>query len=258
MSRNVNRDASSLILTIRLSDESDAPITSIPFDDVDLQVAWLNSSSSDWTVVTLFEGTVGEFVSNGWAEVGNGIYQYCLPNVAIAPGDRTQIRVTYASHPPLYDAIDAVIVDAVNIPNLADALADALAGTSLTINSPIFSGEDGQNLSLIQGDDYSNTPVRIDIESGEDLTALHFVIAARLQSNSSIKLGLRMQIQSDGAGQFAMFAPTAEQTESWSSGTYAIRYRIQYATNKFKTFKKGILTVDPFDTPTPLVDVDPA
>lgn len=146
---------------------------------------------------------------------------------------------------------------AINGPAIAAGVVASLAGVTITLDSPLFSGEDGEDLAVIQGDDYAASPVRIDIESSLDLTDYHFVIAARLQSNTATKLGLRMQIQSDSNGNYAMFAPTAEQTESWTAGTYELRHRIEYAANKYKTIKSGILSVLPFDTPTLLIDVDP-
>jgi hypothetical protein len=170
-----------------------------------------------------------------------------------ASGIRSAIGLASANLDTQLSSIEATV----DTEALASDLAPLLAGTTISIESPIFSGDEGQDLSLIQGDDYASRPVRINIESEEDLTGLHFVIAARLQSNTATKLGLRMQIQSDDDGQFALFAPTAEQTEAWAAGTYELRHRIQYDTNKFKTLKNGILTISPFDTPTPLINVDP-
>lgn len=109
MSRTVDRDATDLILTIRLADIADTPITGLAHNAAGLEVAWLNSASTAWTVVTLVAGTVGTFTERGWVAIGNGIYQFCLPNAAIAAGDRTMVRVTYGSNPPRYDSVDAVM-----------------------------------------------------------------------------------------------------------------------------------------------------
>lgn len=140
---------------------------------------------------------------------------------------------------------------------LAPLLSSGLSGTTLVVSNANLTAS-GSALEVNQGDHYADIPTRIDIESEADLTAYHLVIAARLQTATATKLGLRMAIQSDEDGQFAMFGPTSTQTEAWSAGTYELRYRIQYAANQYRTIGRGILTVLPFDTPEPLVDVDPA
>ncbi len=140
---------------------------------------------------------------------------------------------------------------------LAAAIAEQLAGTTIVVNSPVFSGVDGEDLEVEQGDHYAETPARIDIESVIDYTGKYFVLAARLSQGGSSGMALRMLIRSDAQGQFALFAPTSEQTELWTPGTWDLRHRIELAANHFRTVKRGRLTVRPFDTPATVYAVDP-
>jgi hypothetical protein len=109
MSRTVDRTAASLNLIVRLADVADAPVTGVAFNNGSLQVAWRSSESSAWQIVTLVAGTLGDYTENGWVEIGGGLYQFGLTDDAIVAGDRTTLRVVYASNPPQFDAIDAVV-----------------------------------------------------------------------------------------------------------------------------------------------------
>lgn len=142
MPQVVDRNESELLLTLRLANAADVPVEDVPYDDADLTVSWLNSSSSDWTDVVLAAGLSGTWVDGGWYELGGGVYRLGLPNEAIIPGDRTVIRVTYGTSPPLYDAIDAVAYNPASIDPATNECkivvtnsetSSAIAGASVTV-----------------------------------------------------------------------------------------------------------------------------
>lgn len=182
-------------------------------------------------------------------------------------GDGAYVAFVRAGGSPAStDEVAGQISAAVNVPNteidsseLASELATILAGTTIYVDSPIFSGANNENLEVEQGDEYSENPTRITIDSATDFVGKKLVLAARLATLTSTKMALSMTIKLDGVSgdQYAEFAPTAAITELWTPGTYELRHRIELAPNKFRTLKRGTLTVRPFDTPSPIVDVDP-
>jgi hypothetical protein len=250
MSRTVNRSATSLILTVRLATIADDPITGIAFNNGDLEVAWLNSESTDWTVVTLVAGTIGEYVENGWIHVGDGVYQYCLPNAAIEPGDRTTLRITYDTNPPQYDAIDAVVYTPTEI---GSQVSVALQNVRLSLQQQLTL--DGTtDLVVIQGDDYTRSGVRIDLvtesldDPDMDLSTYHLIIAANTGSSAQ-KIVLRADILGAPGSHYAIFNPPSTMTELWPTGTFPLLYRIEWDANEYQTIDaEGLLTVNPFDT----------
>ena len=248
--------------TVSIYDDAGEPITGIVDEgvvDEDLVVEIRLAGSAAWQTLTLTAGTVGTYAANTIAELGGGDYQLCLPASAIVSGKSTDVRLTFGTNKPQRDKLVARggIDPATLAGPLADEIIPRLAGITITINSPSFSGATGSDLDVEQGDDYATRPARIDIVSTEDLTAYKYVLAARLPSNADAGLALEMTIREDEVGQFSLFAPTAEQTESWSIGTYELRHRIKIAANKYHTVKRGRLNVTPFDTPANAVDVDP-
>lgn len=255
----VDRTETEPLLLIRIVDDAGEPISGITHDDEELSVALFAHLGTAWVPITLTAGTVGTYAANTIAEIGAGIYQLCLASSAITPGGVTQIRVVYADNDPLYDAIVARALAGVtvNAEAIASALIPYLAGITITIDTPVFSGTDGADLSVDQGDDYQTRPVRINIESETDYTGKYFVLAARLASNADAGMAMEMLIREDDDGQYALFAPSSAQTEIWSIGTYELRHRIKLAANKYHTVKHGRLTVRPFDTPANTLAVDP-
>ncbi len=147
-----------------------------------------------------------------------------------------------------------VTIDATGI---AAEIASRLAGITVVVNSAIFTGAEGENLEVEQGDHYAGRPVRIDIESETDYVGKYFVLAARLASGGTGGMSLRMLIRSDSEGQFCLFAPGANQTGNWTAGEWALNHRIELAPNEYLTVKRGTLTVRPFDTPATVFEVDP-
>ncbi|TWU19553.1 hypothetical protein [Allorhodopirellula heiligendammensis] len=179
------------------------------------------------------------------------------PGAALSTADTAEIaivlvdgsRLVYPTQHPIDSGLE------IDTATIATDVAAELSGTTVVVNSPTFNGENGEDLDVEQGDDYADTPARIDIESAADLTGLHFVLAARLTGSGAGGMTLRMPIQSDEVGQFAEFAPTSEQTETWTPGTYDLRHRIELGANKYRTLKRGRLTVRPFDTPPTVYEV---
>jgi hypothetical protein len=250
MSRIINRSAVSVILTVRLANVADDPIVGVGFDDADLEVAWMTSDSDDWNVVALANGTAGTYSENGWSEIGDGIYQYGLPNGAIEPGDRTTIRVTYDTNPPQYDAIDAVIYTAAEI---GTGVSVALQNVRLSLQQQLTL--DGTtNITIIQGDDYTRAPIRFDLATDSlddpdmDLSTYHLIIAANTGSSSQ-RIVMRADILGSPGAHYALFNPSSAQTELWPTGSFPLLYRIEWAENVYQTIDAdGILTVNPFDT----------
>ncbi|TWT91400.1 hypothetical protein [Neorhodopirellula pilleata] len=194
-----------------------------------------------------YSGIIRDLVSDGTiVELGN------VPST-----EEIATRLLVTPENKLATSADGRVTTTLTATALADEIIPRLAGITITINSPSFSGATGSDLDVEQGDDYATRPARIDIVSAEDLTEYKYVLAARLPSNADAGLALEMTIQEDEVGQYALFAPTAEQTESWSIGTYELRHRIKIAANKYHTVKRGRLNVTPFDTPANAVDVDP-
>ncbi|MGV3486861.1 MAG: hypothetical protein ACO1RT_20770 [Planctomycetaceae bacterium] len=162
-----------------------------------------------------------------------------------AAGVRAAIGMASANLDTQLGAIDDSIV------------AGVLAGlTEITLNfsSSVVLGDD-DSLEVIQGDDYTDRPLTINIDSEDDLSAYQFIIAARPQSGSGDSFALRMPIEGAAGEHFATFDPPSTLTEQWAAGDYDLRYRIQIAANKYHTLKSGRLTVRPFDTPEPPTDI---
>lgn len=252
MPRTIQSDTTEIIQPVLPRDAAGQPIGPIAWNDPDLSVQWRSSASGSWQSITLAPGTVGVWSPGGWVHIGDGVHLLGIPAAAIVPGDSTLVRVAYDPHPPQFDAIDAVVP-----PPLDPAdLADTLGSVAMSVQ-PALTGDASAPWTIIQGDHYTDRPLRIDIDSGDDLTGQHLVIAARLQNQPQNQMALRMPIQTDGDGQYALFAPSAEQTELWEPGTYELRYRLQIAANHFRTIRSGLLNVLPFDTPEYVINVSP-
>lgn len=146
MTRPINRDATSVILTVIVLDSDGAAIPDIAWNDPDLAIHWRASAGGSWTAITRGEGTVGTWSSGGWVHLGLGVYQLGLPNAAVVAGDRTTVRLVYDAHPPQYAAIDAVLYPSV------DVSSDVAAIKAKTDNLPASPAAVGSAMTLTGGE----------------------------------------------------------------------------------------------------------
>jgi hypothetical protein len=258
MARSVRRDATNLILTVRPLTAAGTPIGEIPYDQSGFAVHWRASATGEWTSITLAAGAVGVYGSGHWVHLGDGVHQLGLPNAAIVAGDRTTIRITTATHPLQYDAIDAVIgwnaAEDTAIDDLPGEIAEAVAGTlgsvRLTVQQQLtLSGS--TDITITQGDDYTRTGIRLDLNTSgladpdTDLSAYHLILAIKVPNDT---IGYRLDILGDPGEHYAIFAPSSAITEDWPTGTFALLYRIEWDTNEYQTLgDPATLIVQPFD-----------
>jgi len=102
------KDATNLILNVRLATDGETPITGVTYDSANLSVSWRlhTATGTSFTSPTLVEGTLGTYIANSWKEIGSGLYQYCPPNSAIASGGTTVLKVVYGSNQPRLDSLE--------------------------------------------------------------------------------------------------------------------------------------------------------
>jgi hypothetical protein len=172
----------------------------------------------------------------------------------------SQRHVEFAASTTDYPLPAAGNVPTVDSADLASSVAAQLSGTSITVKSPlIVSDDDGDEITVMQGDHYAANPARIDLTTERDLTAYKFILAAELASNPAVKFSVRMTIKTDDDGQYAEFAPAGLITKSWECGIYKLRPRLELDADQFESIDRQMrLIVQPFDTSTPIVDIDPA
>jgi hypothetical protein len=88
----LDRLATNFRARVRLLDAGRNPVTGIAWNAAGIQVQVLSEAGTGFANQTLFSGTVGTYLSNSWAEIGDGWYQYCLPNSYIVPDTQVLIR----------------------------------------------------------------------------------------------------------------------------------------------------------------------
>jgi hypothetical protein len=105
----VNTNETNLKLKIELLDDAGSPITGVAFSDSNLTVSYLLETGTSYIPTVLFAGTAGTYLSDSWVEIGDGIYQYCLPNAAIVANTATLLKVRYSPNRAQYDTVEATI-----------------------------------------------------------------------------------------------------------------------------------------------------
>ncbi len=103
----VDRDATSVILLLRLVDTENQAITGVAFNDTDLALEYMQPGDSGFSALTLTSGTLGAYSSASWVEVGDGVYQFCPPDSFIVSGSFVTIRASYSIFPSIYDTLMA-------------------------------------------------------------------------------------------------------------------------------------------------------
>jgi len=148
MSRLVDRDVQNLNITIYPVDVAGNPIAGLTHATVGLVIEYKNSASVDWVPITLVAGTAGSWTSSGFVEFDDGEYQIGLPNAAIVPGDRTEVRFQYTGAPKQYAAIDAVNVSVFRARGPIVVAAE-LPGVPSSESGNLF-------FTIVQRDDYND------------------------------------------------------------------------------------------------------
>jgi len=129
-------------------------------------------------------------------------------------------------------------------------IEDTLGNIRLTVQQQLtLSGS--QNLTIIQGDDYTRAGIRLDIDTSAlsnpsmNLSTYHLIVAFRTPTAT---LGYRLDIGGSAGSHFAIFAPPSSVTELWPTGTFALLYRIEWASNEFQTLgDPATMIIEPFD-----------
>jgi hypothetical protein len=148
--------------------------------------------------------------------------------------------------------LDAAVSDVeatVDVSTLADEVAARLAGIQLSMSQQqALAGV--KSLAVYQGDDYTDNPIRIDIDQSNmadddaDLSSYHLVVSFVAGGESH---GFRMEIEGTGGAHYAEFAPTSAQTEAMASGRHEALFRIEYGVDKFQTISPGFMEVSTHD-----------
>lgn len=142
-------------------------------------------------------------------------------------------------------------VQQINGTAIAEDVAGRLSALVLTVQSHTIkaSGE----IVLVRGDDYSERPIRIEIDTADDLAGLHLVIAAL--SEHGDRFAVRMPIQGDAPEHYASFCPSGELTGEWPEGQWHLRHRIEYAPGKLSTVARSTMTIQTFATPEEITNL---
>jgi len=166
MSILVDRDVQNLNVTIYPVDGSGNPIVGLTHASANLSIRYKIPTSTDWVTMTIVAGTAGTWTERGFVEFDSGEYQIGLPNAAIVPGGRTEIRFQYDGGKKQYTAIDAVNVSVFRAKGPIVVAAD-LPGVPTDDNGNLF-------FAIVQGDDYNDLNARgpigpITVETDIDL-----------------------------------------------------------------------------------------
>ncbi len=150
MPRLILTTTQSLILRVKLADDSGSPIVDVEDDDEHLSVRYRRRADDEWQLVALIAGTASTYDSGGWIGIGDGWHELSLPDEAIVPGQRTEIEIQYAENAPQADAIDAILADNSEIA----ALVIAGFSASSILLSELGRFAASSEINIRQGDDY--------------------------------------------------------------------------------------------------------
>ncbi|MCC9603516.1 hypothetical protein LOC67_23450 [Stieleria sp. JC731] len=206
----VDRDATELILFIKLVDDSNDPIEDVEYDDTDLVIKYIQPGDSAFTTVTLVEGTLGAYVANSFVQVTSNIYQFCPPDSWVVDGSFTMIQLTYADGKPQEGVI------------YATASGDQITYTSVIESDPSYDSESGE-ITWVRGDDYvvtNNRQIDIDI-SGSTAQAGDTAYCKFANTDKSVSVSANASVVDvNGAIKLRIQAPRSV-TSAADAGTYA-------------------------------------
>lgn len=103
----VDRDATEVILLVKLVDLQNVAITGVAHNDASLALEYMQPGDTGFSTLSLVAGTLGTYISASWVEVGGGIYQFCAPDTFVVAGKYTTIKITYDIYDPWYDTVMA-------------------------------------------------------------------------------------------------------------------------------------------------------
>lgn len=88
MSRSLIADGTSQSITLRVTDASDNPITTLAYNTAGLEIRYKRGATGEWTEIALASLADDEaaWVSGGFVHMRNGKYRLDLPNVATVSG----------------------------------------------------------------------------------------------------------------------------------------------------------------------------
>lgn len=106
--RVADRTATNISELVLLLDDNGVPIVDVPFSSPQLSIQYKTATDSTWQTITLVAGSASTWISGGWIHLGEGIYNLGIPNEAIRPGGRINIRAKYDTNFAQFDAIDFI------------------------------------------------------------------------------------------------------------------------------------------------------
>lgn len=128
---------------------------------------------------------------------------------------------------------------------IAQAVTDRISGVQLTFQQQAQLSSE-KRLSVVQGDDYSRNPIRIDIDvAGEidgdtDLTQTVLVVSFERWGSP---FGFRIPIEGSEGDYYAMFSASYTQTRWLPVGHHEALFRIEYEANELFTIGEGWFSV---------------
>lgn len=177
----VDRNASSVIATLRLVDGAKNPIDSVAYNDASLTVHRKKPTDTDWVDVTgdLVDGTLGSYLSASWKAYAtspqDGTYQFCPPDDWVVAGKSTLIRVKHSSNPWQYDAVEASgSVATANEESIANLVLAGISAIRAQLLGVVDNGT-STDLTLTQTTDWNSGDghaIEFDIvDAGVDFTS---------------------------------------------------------------------------------------
>lgn len=139
----------------------------------------------------------------------------------------------------------------INGPAIAEDVAGRLSALVLTVQTHTIKANG--ELVIVRGDDYAERPIRIEIDTADDLSGLHLVIAAL--SEHGDRFAVRMPIQGTAPEHYASFCPPGDLTAQWPEGKWHLRHRIEYAPGKLSTVARSTMTIQTFATPEEITNL---
>lgn len=207
----LNENATNVNLLISITDDDGNGITNITHDDEDLTISYFSESASDWVILSLVQGVLGAWTSNGFIELPNGEGEYLLglPNAAVSSRKSIMLRVNYGNNKPLRDIVNFVGPPSfpnnfanmqinqdgklnLNITSLRLMLQIPSIATSLMSNFRVFVKETGRTVTFTANENIESVDLQfvfedvdgldLGIVEGEDLNVVGNTVSLVLPS----------------------------------------------------------------------------
>ncbi len=168
------KDASNLILPVRLATDGETPITGVAYNSASLSVGYRldGSSGSSFTSPTLVDGTLGTYIANSWKEIGSGLYQYCPPNAVVVSGGITVLKIVYGSNQPRFDSLEFRLPSYTSTAVTQDDIDQIVSGV-LAAGVGLYNAVRGDTLTIRIADEFEQR-----IENLGDLTGNDDIVFA--------------------------------------------------------------------------------